>query len=95
MEFGDTVYVIQHDKVVLMEIARPITRKGVVTGYVMRTHCDSPQVKFVRKYVFTDKKKAVKALFVKNLKASEEKTVTPAEDIKGDRHWIKGHKRHR
>lgn len=95
MEFGEKVFVIQEDKVVLMEVKWPITHKGVVTGYEMKTHCDSPQVKFARKDVFTDEKKAIKALFVKNLKASEEKRVTPAEDKKGDRRWIKGHKRHR
>jgi hypothetical protein len=95
MEFGDEVFIIQKDEIVPAEIRRPITRKGVVTGYEIRTEYDPRSVKFLRKDIFTDKQDATKALFVKNLKANEEKRVAPGEDIVGDRHWIKGHKRHK
>ncbi len=95
MEFGTKVFVITTGEVATNEIQSVISCKGVVTGYFLRVHCDAAPVKVNRKDVFTDEREAVKALFVRNLKASESKSPTPAEDKKGDRHWIKGHKRYR
>jgi len=95
MNYGDKVFVISTGDVEIAEIRSVISYRGMVTGYHLRTpHCDSAPVKVSKKDVFTDEEEATKALFIRNLKKTE-KSKQPAEDVRGDRHWITGHKRHR
>ena len=97
MEFGDEVFIVTSDKIVEGTICHIISHKGVVTGYSVRSEelqSFPATTNFARGSIFVDEKEAKKALFTKKLKA-DETVVIPAEDKKGDRHWIKGHKRHR
>lgn len=90
MEYDDKVFVIATGKVETNQIQSVISCKGVVTGYVLRSAMQMVN----KKDVFTDEEKAKKALFLKKLK-KEEEGKKPAEDKKGDRHWIPGFKKRR
>lgn len=94
MEFNDTVFVVRNDTVETCSIESTISYRGIVTGYHLRGHCDAQRVKVSKKDVFTDETAAAKELFVRNLKNKEE-SERPAEDVRGDRRWIKGHKKRR
>lgn len=94
MEFNDKVFVVRNDTVETCLIESTISYRGMVTGYHLRGNSDAARVKVSKKDVFTDEKKAAKELFVRNLKSAEE-SERPAEDIRGDRHWIAGHKKRR
>ena len=90
MKCLDKVFVILGNTVYPGTILKPITLRGVVTGYEVRIATNS--VNLVKQYIFVDEEEATKALFIKNLKKAEE-AKSPAQDVRGDRHWIAGHKR--
>ena len=93
MKFDDNVFVIIAEKIHSVTIHRIISYKGIVTGYEVIFR-PGDQLKIKKGDIFTDKTDATKALFMQKLKSAETILETPAEDKKGDRHWITGHKKH-
>ena len=100
LKFGEKVFVVTSEKIFEGNIFGHISHKGVVTGYRI-SHLnpdldDNPnpirEMNYPKKDIFVDEEDAKKALFKKKLRADTE-VVRPAEDKKGDRHWIAGHKR--
>jgi len=98
LKFGDKVFVVQESKKVLVgKVFGHTSFRGVVTGYEITFPNDQSaptKTAFVKQSVFTDEEAAKKELFKRKLK-TEEAVKLPAEDKKGDRHWIAGHKRFR
>lgn len=98
MKLGDKIFVVTQTNVLEATIKFPITRQGVVTGYDVSFAAREDNLpvphftKIPRKDIFVEEVDAKKALFKKKLK-KDEAVVIPAEDKKGDRHWIAGHKR--
>ena len=101
MNFGDKVFVVTPINVLVATIKFPISHQGVVTGYdVSFSKNDNDEVtvpmftKVPRKDIFVEEIDAKKELFKRKLKKDEE-VIVPAEDKKGDRHWISGYKKNR
>lgn len=91
MKFDDKIFVVTVDKIIEGTIFGRTTHKGVVTGYEILS--GDIATKFPKKDIFIDKKKAIKALFLKKLKSDKEYKA-PAEDLTGDRRWISDYKKH-
>ena len=94
MKFDDNVFVIIAEKIHSAIIHNIISYKGVVTGYEVTLGSPANQLKFKKRDIFTDKTDVTKALFMQKLKSAETMREIPAEDQKGGRHWITGHKKH-
>ena len=95
MKCGAKVFVVTQINALEATIKFLISHRGVVTGYdVSFVSVESvPQLtKIAKKNVFATEVDAKKALFKRKLKQDEE-ILVPAEDKKGDRHWITDHKR--
>lgn len=98
LNFGAKVFVVTSEKVFEGAIHGHVSHRGVVTGYKI-SNKDPDGInpvrsrKYSKKDVFVNEEDAAKALFKKKLKADKE-VSTPAEDTKGDRHWITDHKKH-
>lgn len=91
-EFSDKVFVIVADEITEVTVHSHISCKGVVTGYKIWSTTGGFMT-FKKADIYVDEDAATKALFLKKLKADDEDRNLPAEDKKGERHWIKGHKR--
>ena len=99
LKFGAKVFVVTSEKVFEGAVHGHISHQGVVTGYQISNvnpEDENPNPirsrKYSKKDVFVDEEEAKKALFKKKLRADKEVTK-PAEDMKGDRHWIAGYKK--